>query len=132
MKHGIRVEIGRASAVACGAPCLGLCFLLAGALSGETVAKVGGIRHVPPLNSGEFSHTGVRASREATQDKSAPRFIVHTIDGPLTSAPLERLGEDWSIGLGGAVPRSLAGNEWVSLRRDGLLLPPFPTRNTAR
>jgi hypothetical protein len=58
-----------------------------------------------------------------------PSFIVHTPAGALSPAALEKLDEDWSIRLGGPTPRILAEGEWLSLRRTGSRLPPYPTKN---
>jgi hypothetical protein len=72
---------------------------------------------------------GLEAILGQPPPSAPPTFVVHTIDGPVPAGTLEKLDEDWSIQLGGKTPRALAGTDWVSLRREGARLPPFPTKN---
>src|SRR5437588_188196 len=60
-----------------------------------------------------------------------PAFIVHTTQGPLPPAALDKLAADWSIELAGKPPRRLLGKQWVSLRQQGVALPPFPSASCA-
>ena len=55
-------------------------------------------------------------------------FTLYTADGPLPSAPLEKIQDEWSISLGGPKPRLVGGAEVISLRREGKLLPPLPRK----
>jgi hypothetical protein len=54
-------------------------------------------------------------------------FVLHTADGPRAPAPLSKVGEDWSVRLGGQKPALVPGADVVALRRHGLPLPAFPT-----
>jgi hypothetical protein len=55
-----------------------------------------------------------------------PVFAVDTTGGTTAAGPLRKIGEDWSVRLGGDKPALVAGAEMVSLVRQGLLLPPRP------
>jgi len=65
------------------------------------------------------------------EDSAPPQFVVHSVDGQLPPAPLELIGEDWAIVLGGKNPRTLSAKEWLSMRREGAHLLPFPSKNSA-
>src|SRR2546426_1790961 len=54
-------------------------------------------------------------------------FDVHSADGTTISGPLENVGKDWSIKLGGKDPKLVPGRELISLRRSHALLPPLPS-----
>jgi hypothetical protein len=60
----------------------------------------------------------------------APLFVVDAVDGPLPPATLEDLGADWSMQLGGKMPRLLRGSDWIALRREEISLPAFATTNS--
>jgi hypothetical protein len=64
------------------------------------------------------------------QAPAPPAFAVHTIDGVLPPTPIEKLGADWSIELGGKPTRTLAVTDWMALRRAGASLPPYPIKNS--
>jgi hypothetical protein len=52
--------------------------------------------------------------------------VLHTATGAIEPAPLERIGEDGSISLGGMNPRQVALSDAISLRRTALRLPGPP------
>jgi hypothetical protein len=56
----------------------------------------------------------------------APVFVVSRADGPAIAGPLLEVGEKWSVRLGGDKPVEMPGNEVLSLRREGAILPPAP------
>jgi hypothetical protein len=53
-------------------------------------------------------------------------FVVSRADGPAVSGPLLEVGEKWSVRLGGDRPATIEGDEIISLRRQGGILPPAP------
>jgi hypothetical protein len=57
-----------------------------------------------------------------------PLFILHTANGALEPAPLERIGEDWSISLGGINPKEIPVTDVISLRRTAVRLPGPPRK----
>src|SRR5438552_1103605 len=59
----------------------------------------------------------------ALGQQGAPLFLLHTRDGALEPAPLQKIREDWSIRLGEVQSKEIPGNAVVSLRRFGLVLP---------
>ncbi len=65
------------------------------------------------------------------EENVPPDFVVHTANGSLPAAPLLKLGEDWSINLGGASPRFVAGADLISVRPAWISLPPFPQHQFA-
>jgi hypothetical protein len=60
------------------------------------------------------------------QDLSPLLFTLETIDGLSPAAPLEQIGEDWSVSLGGSRPLEAKGTDVVSLRRARAPLPAPP------
>jgi len=60
------------------------------------------------------------------EDSPAPVFVLATVRGETVTGPLEELGEDWSVALGGAKPGRGAGDDILSLRRARMPLPHFP------
>src|SRR5262245_46752242 len=55
-----------------------------------------------------------------------PTFVAESADGTRQRGPLERLGDGWSVRIGGPDPVNLAAGELISLRRVDRLLPPAP------
>ncbi len=62
----------------------------------------------------------------SAENPEGPTFIVSRADGSPISGPLLELGENWTVRLGGGKPTSVPGNEVISLRRNGRVLPPAP------
>lgn len=56
---------------------------------------------------------------------AVPTFTAHTADGAPRTGRLERLGDGWSVRLGGD-PASVAAGDLLSLRRIGQPLPALP------
>ena len=56
---------------------------------------------------------------------SPPRFIVHTVDGPLAPAPLVHIADDFTLKAGTEV----AGKDLASIRQVAKALPRFLTQN---
>ena len=56
---------------------------------------------------------------------SPPRFIVHTVDGPLAPAPLVHMADDFTLKAGAEV----AGKDLASIRQVAKALPRFLTQN---
>jgi hypothetical protein len=67
----------------------------------------------------------VLCGRVAAQQAS-PTFAAEMADGTRTRGPLERLGEGWSVRLGGTDPVNVPAGELISLRRADRPLPPPP------
>jgi hypothetical protein len=65
----------------------------------------------------------VLCGRAAAQPGS-PGFVAESADGTRSRGPLERLGEGWSVRLGGPEPVNIPAGELISLRRADLPLPP--------
>jgi hypothetical protein len=59
--------------------------------------------------------------------EAGPVFLLRTAAGKTLRGPLAKLGPDWAVRLGSGVTRRLAGPDVVSLRAEGLALPPLPT-----
>lgn len=57
---------------------------------------------------------------------AGPEFVAHHADGTTATGALRRLGDDWSVTLGGKAPAQVAGADLLSLRRAGAVPPPFP------
>src|SRR5262245_21641649 len=53
-------------------------------------------------------------------------FTLSLADGTTATGPLEELGDQWSVRLGGATPRRAPGTEVVTLRRAGMRRPAYP------
>src|SRR5262249_53481901 len=53
-------------------------------------------------------------------------FTLALADGTTAPGPLEELGDGWSMRLGGATPRRVAGSEILTLRRAATPRPAFP------
>jgi hypothetical protein len=62
----------------------------------------------------------------APAQQAAPPFDLHTADGTIASGPLEQVGKDWSVSLGGGKPIQAKGSEIVALRQANKPLPPAP------
>src|SRR5262245_4997034 len=56
----------------------------------------------------------------------APRFVVDTVDGPLTAGPLTSLADDFSLTVNN---EKVPGKSVVAVRHASLPLPPYPDRN---
>jgi hypothetical protein len=56
-----------------------------------------------------------------------PIFVLHGTAGVAGAGPLRKVGDDWSVRLGGERPVLVKGPDFISLRREGLPLPPHPT-----
>jgi hypothetical protein len=63
----------------------------------------------------------------STQDSALSTFSVQTAGGQTHTGPLQEIGEDWSIRLGGDEPRRVAGTFVLMLRRLDRPLPARPT-----
>jgi hypothetical protein len=59
--------------------------------------------------------------------EAGPVFLLRTAAGKTLRGPLARLGPGWTVRLGTGVGRSVAGKSVVSLRAEGLALPPLPS-----
>jgi len=59
-------------------------------------------------------------------DDGPPLFALHAADGTTAVGPVGKIAADWSIRLGGARPSLTAGADVITLRRQGLPLPPTP------
>jgi len=57
---------------------------------------------------------------------SAPSFDLATADVAVTSGPLDRLSEDWSLALGGQNPIQAKASQIIGLRRTNLTVPAPP------
>jgi len=55
-----------------------------------------------------------------------PLFALHRADGTTAIGPLGKITEDWSVRVGGNQPALTAGDDVITLRRQGRLLPPLP------
>jgi hypothetical protein len=55
----------------------------------------------------------------------APIFVISTAEGKSRTLPLHELKADWTLHAGDET--RLAAGDWLSLRRDGRNLPPFPS-----
>jgi hypothetical protein len=55
----------------------------------------------------------------------APLFVIATAEGKTRTVPLRELKADWTLHAGDET--RLAPGDWLSLRRDGRQLPPFPS-----
>jgi hypothetical protein len=55
-----------------------------------------------------------------------PVFVLHGASGIAGAGPLRKVGDDWAVRLGGERPVLVKGPDFISLRRDGLPLPPQP------
>src|SRR5262245_60344885 len=66
------------------------------------------------------------ASGPAAAQPGNGEFVAHPTDGTPRRGPLERLGEGWSVRLGGADPVRIEAGELLSLRRADRPLPPPP------
>jgi hypothetical protein len=67
------------------------------------------------------------ASVPARCAEGEPLFIVRTTAGKEFRAPLQKLDGDWSVAIGKGKGRTIAGSELLSLRQQGVALPPLPT-----
>jgi NPCBM/NEW2 domain len=56
------------------------------------------------------------------QEETAPRFIVHTKDGPLAPAALRKFGAGWALERDGA-PEVFAASSWMSMQQQGRARP---------
>src|SRR5262245_51596492 len=65
-------------------------------------------------------------SGQAAAQQGNGEFIAYTTDGTPRRGPLERLGEGWSVRLGGADPVRIEAGDLLSLRRADRPLPPPP------
>jgi hypothetical protein len=59
---------------------------------------------------------------------SAPgiQFLVHTANGMVGPAPIDFIGEDWSVAFAGGKPALVPGKDLISIRRAGQILPAWP------
>ncbi len=64
------------------------------------------------------------------QEPASPTFVLNTLSGSRAPALLAKLQEDWSIELGGKTKQAFSGKQWLSLRQEGIFLPPYPVNNT--
>jgi hypothetical protein len=55
-----------------------------------------------------------------------PLFVARTAAGKELRGPLHKLTADWSIEIGKGVRHKITGTDLLSLRRDGVVLPPLP------
>jgi hypothetical protein len=60
------------------------------------------------------------------EETKRPIFTLHTAAGASVTGPIERIGNDWSITLGGAQDKEIKGMSLIALRRSKSLLPTFP------
>jgi hypothetical protein len=67
------------------------------------------------------------ATLAAEPATTPPVFLLHRADGSDVTGPLKNLGDDWSVGLGGAAPSLTEGSNVISLRRKDAPLPAPPT-----
>jgi hypothetical protein len=56
-----------------------------------------------------------------------PIFTARTAAGKDVGGPLQKLDSDWSVVIGKGKGRTIAGSELLSLRQQGVALPPLPT-----
>ena len=56
-----------------------------------------------------------------------PRFRLHTAAAQVQAGPVERIGEDFAVTLGTPGKKPVPGADVVSLRREGVPLPPNPS-----
>jgi hypothetical protein len=56
-----------------------------------------------------------------------PVFVFRDVDGKEFRGPLIKLGADWSVEIGKANGRTIAGNDFLSLRQKDAILPPLPS-----
>jgi NPCBM/NEW2 domain len=70
---------------------------------------------------------GALATSAAEPAAAPPPFILHRADGSDITGPLKNLGDDWSVGLGGATPSLAEGNNVITLRRKDTPLPAPPS-----
>src|SRR5260370_9081931 len=63
------------------------------------------------------------------QASTMPIFDLSTADAAVASGPLQQLGEDWSVTLGGAQPIQAKAGDVVGLRRKDVLIPGSPERD---
>src|SRR5262249_32167056 len=55
-----------------------------------------------------------------------PVVALRAADRTTPTRPLTKIAEDWAVRLGGARPALVAGTDVLSLRRQGVALPPAP------
>jgi len=70
---------------------------------------------------------GACTASAAEPAAAPPVFLLHRADGSDSTGPLRNLGDDWSVGLGGATPSLTEGSNVISLRRLDAALPAPPT-----
>jgi NPCBM/NEW2 domain len=63
------------------------------------------------------------------QEPASPTFVLNTLSGPQAPAPLAKMQEDWSIELSGKTKQAFSSKQWLSLRQEGVSVPPFPVKN---
>ena len=69
------------------------------------------------------------ASFASAQGPTPARFIVHTVDGPLSPAPLLHIANDLTVQIAGSQPKVIPGKELVALRQAAAPLPRFLSQN---
>jgi NPCBM/NEW2 domain len=69
------------------------------------------------------------ASLAVAQEPGQPRFIVHTVDGPLPPAPLLQLADDFTLKVGGDSSRQIPGKDVVAIRQASRARPRFLSQN---
>jgi hypothetical protein len=55
-----------------------------------------------------------------------PVFLARTAAGKTIRGPLHKLANDWSVEIGQKLRRKIAAGDLVSLRQEGVALPPLP------
>jgi hypothetical protein len=71
---------------------------------------------------------GTISGTSAADITAKPVFRLRTADGATHSGPLQEIGKDWSVRLGGPKPARAKGGEIISLRQADKALPAPPAK----
>src|SRR5260370_33597402 len=57
---------------------------------------------------------------------NGPTFVLSLADGTTVAGPVEQIGDNWSVRLGGVKPVNATGLQTISMHRENTSLPAWP------